>query len=565
MQRLQANSVGYDHEKGGVPIARLLASLVLVWPIFLSTPAALAGAPVIQESPADSRPAGTLWSLIASASLPGVATHLDWQQIRVFYADRHYAPVWTHGDQLRHEAWFAIDQLARADDDGLFPDEYHINEIRLCLEDSAGPGSDALELLLTDGLLRYISHIRSGRLDPRTVDTEWHIPPPVVDPVAELAAITASPSIQNALQQLIPHHRGYRRLRGLLQSLRALESTGGWPAVPPGTALERGGYDQRIHVLRHRLMLSGYQADFDYRNTYHFDASLESAVREFQSAHGLDADGIVGRRTLAALNVPVNERIQQVLLNMERWRWMPDELGERYLLVNMAGFDLQAVEYDETVMHMRVIIGRPYRETPAFVGEMRYLVFNPYWNVPHKLATLDLLPKQQADPDYLANKGFRVYANWSKGAPELDPGDIEWLNYTAETFPYRLIQDPGKANSLGRIKFMLPNPYAVYLHDTPSRHLFDRSVRTFSSGCIRVEEPVRLANFVLSDGMEVTTPDVLEAIDSGKNHSVALPRVMPVYMLYQTAWVDDEGRAHFRDDVYGRDVLVLRAWSSVAG
>jgi murein L,D-transpeptidase YcbB/YkuD len=318
-------------------------------------------------------------------------------------------------------------------------------------------------------------------------------------------------------------------------------------------------------VLRHRLMLSGYLSGFDYRDTYHYDAELERAVREFQSAHGLEADGVVGRKTLAALNVPVDERIQQIQLNMERWRWMPDDLGERYLLVNMAGFELQAVENDEAVMDMRVIIGRPYRSTPAFLGTMRYLVINPYWNVPHKLAVLDLLPKQQADPDYLPGKGFRVYAGWGKDAPELDPGDIDWSSYTAENFPYRLIQDPGEVNSLGRIKFMLPNPYAVYLHDTPSRHLFNRPVRTFSSGCIRVAEPVRLANFVLNDGRDYMTPDVLEAISSGENQIVSLPRVVPVYMLYQTAWVDDEGMAHFRDDVYGRDFLVLRAWSSAAG
>jgi murein L,D-transpeptidase YcbB/YkuD len=563
MQIRQSNPVCYRHERGASLVARLLASLLLAWLVFCGMPAALAATPAHQEPVADTLPAGSLRALITTAPLSVATSQLDWALIRDFYEGRDFAPVWTDGNTLRNEAWFAIDRLARADEDGLFPDEYHVDEIYRGIGESVAV--DSLELYLTDGLLRYIRHMRRGRLDPLTADTEWHIPPPAVDPVAELAGIVASPSIQDALQELIPRHSGYRRLRSLLQSLRSLGSMGGWPVVPPGASLERGAYDQRIHVLRHRLMLSGYLSGFDYRDTYHYDAELERAVREFQSAHGLEADGVVGRKTLAALNVPVNERIQQIQLNMERWRWMPDDLGERYLLVNMAGFELQAVENDETVMDMRVIIGRPYRSTPAFLGTMRYLVINPYWNVPHKLAILDLLPKQQADPDYLPGKGFRVYAGWGKDAPELDPGDIDWSSYTAENFPYRLIQDPGEVNSLGRIKFMLPNPYAVYLHDTPSRHLFNRPVRTFSSGCIRVAEPVRLANFVLNDGRDYMTPDVLEAISSGENQIVSLPRVVPVYMLYQTAWVDDEGMAHFRDDVYGRDFLVLRAWSSAAG
>ena len=563
MQIRQSNPVCYRRERGTSLVARLLAPLLLAWLVFCGMPAALAATPAHQEPVADTLPAGSLRALITTAPLSVATSQLDWALVRDFYEGRDFAPVWTDGNTLRNEAWFAIDRLARADEDGLFPDEYHVDEIYRGIGESVAV--DTLELYLTDGLLRYIRHMRRGRLDPLTADTEWHIPPPAVDPVAELAGIVASPSIQDALQELIPRHSGYRRLRSLLQSLRSLGSMGGWPVVPPGASLERGGYDQRIHVLRHRLMLSGYLSGFDYRDTYHYDAELERAVREFQSAHGLGADGVVGRKTLAALNVPVNERIQQIQLNMERWRWMPDDLGERYLLVNMAGFELQAVENDETVMDMRVIIGRPYRSTPAFLGTMRYLVINPYWNVPHKLAILDLLPKQQADPDYLPGKGFRVYAGWGKDAPELDPGDIDWSSYTAENFPYRLIQDPGEVNSLGRIKFMLPNPYAVYLHDTPSRHLFNRPVRTFSSGCIRVAEPVRLANFVLNDGRDYMTPDVLEAISSGENQIVSLPRVVPVYMLYQTAWVDDEGMAHFRDDVYGRDFLVLRAWSSAAG
>ena len=544
----------------------LLQRIFFTW-LVLTGAAGVLAEPVGQnDAGALVAPAGTLHSLIAGEALPTPATtQLDWRSIRAFYAARNYEPVWTDGDRLRSDAWYTIDQLARSHEDGLLPGEYHLDEIHLSLDLAGQEAYQSVELLLTDGVLRYLRHLLAGRLEPQAADPKWHISQPTVNPVALLTAATESPPVHDALRQLTPSQVGYLRLKKLLRAYRALDSSGGWPVVPSGEALERGSRDQRVQLLRHRLILSGDLAGYDYGTAFHFDAAVEEAVRNFQARHGLEEDGIVGSKTLAALNVPVCERIQQILVNMERWRWMPDELGDRYLLVNMAGFELQAVEDGEMVMEMRVIIGRPYRSTPAFVGEMKYLVFNPYWNVPHKLAILDMLPKQQANPDYLREGGFRVYASWNKGAEELDPADIDWSAFTPANFSYRLRQDPGKSNSLGRIKFMLPNPYAVYLHDTPSRHLFRRPVRTFSSGCIRVEEPLQLANFALGNGENAVTVDVQKEIDSGENHTRSLPRPLPVYLLYLTAWVDDQGKAQFRNDVYGRDVLVQRACASGTG
>ena len=287
-------------------------------------------------------------------------------------------------------------------------------------------------------------------------------------------------------------------------------------------------------------------------HSFQFDEALESAVRDFQERHGLEADGIVGRKTLAALNVPVSERIQQILLNMERWRWMPGELGERYLLVNMAGFELLAVENEETVMDMRVIIGRPYRSTPAFAGEMRYLVLNPYWNVPHKLAIEDLLPKQQSDPDYLQEKGFRIYASWRKGARELDPGAIDWSSLSADYFPFRLRQEPAGRNALGRVKFMFPNDVSVYIHDTPSKGLFRKPSRPFSSGCVRVEEPLALVSLLLSrQGWDQER--LAAAVASNERQIIILDEPVPVYLVYMTAWAGAPGEIHFQEDIYGHD------------
>ncbi|MGB5306331.1 MAG: L,D-transpeptidase family protein [Gammaproteobacteria bacterium] len=514
-----------------------------------------AGSRILQPGP------GPLSRLLEVADSAIADARLDWPALRAFYSRTAFNPVWTDGKRVLARARDATEILAESDRHGLYPDEYHVRDIESRLQADAQTELHSLELLLTDGLLKYISHISGGRLDS-AADPTWLIRKTPVDAGTVLAAALASGSLATRLEALSSRRQEYTRLGQLLAAYRSLASTGGWPLVPYGPRLEAGMQDHRISILRQRLMLSGDLSDYDYDNTFLFDPVLTSAVEEFQARHGLLVDGVVGKLTLAALNVPIETRIQQIMLNMERWRWLPRDLGARYLLVNMAGFYLQVVEDDRPVMDMRVIIGRPYRSTPAFVADLTHIVLNPYWNVPHKLAVEDLLPKQVADPEYLGKQGFRVYADWSAGAAELDSGEISWSEVNKYNFPYRLRQQPGKLNSLGRIKFMLPNPYAVYLHDTPSRHLFNNPVRMFSSGCIRVEEPIRLASYLLRDKDGWSGAGVQQAIDSEKNQAVTLPRKLPVYLIYLTTWVDDQGKAQFRDDVYGRDALVQLAWQA---
>jgi len=507
----------------------------------------------------------TLARQLETGNFPLQGVRIDWALVRSFYAARGFQPAWHEMGTPLPGVSGVLELIASASREGLYPEEYHLNEIQAGLDMSVLLPQDALDILLTDALLKYIRHLRNGRLNTQSADPQWLIHSVPVDAVAVLQKAIESPSPNRVLAALSPGHRGYQRLRNLLHAYRSLASAGGWPIVPPGPKLEKGMYDRRVQSLRHRLWLSGDVDTLDVIDSFEFDEELEHAVRGFQERHGLETDGVVGRDTLAALNVPVEERIQQVLLNMERWRWLPEEMGSRYLMVNMAGFDLQLVENEATVMDMRVIIGRPYRSTPAFVAEMTHLVFNPYWNVPHKLALLDLLPAQQKDPQYLSRKGFRVFSDWSGDAIEVDPDSIDWSQYNENNFVFRLRQEPGAANSLGRIKFMMPNPYAVYLHDTPAQHLFKRAVRTFSSGCIRVEQPVRLATTLLQGKRRWTDGDVMQIIASRENRAVFLSRKIPVYLLYLTAWVDDAGRVHFRDDVYGRDLLVRNAWNAVTG
>ncbi|MEJ2686552.1 MAG: L,D-transpeptidase family protein, partial [Gammaproteobacteria bacterium] len=268
----------------------------------------------------------------------------------------------------------------------------------------------------------------------------------------------------------------------------------------------------------------------------------------------LNADGIVGPLTRAALNVPAAARVEQIRLNMERSRWLPRDLGNRYVMVNMAGFQLRVLDHGHVVLEMPVIVGKPYRSTPAFSSTLSYLVFNPGWTVPPTIALQDMLPRERRDPDYLNTEGIEVFSGWSKDARRLDPTEIDWSRYGKDHFPFRLYQPPGPTNPLGRVKFMFPNRFDVYMHDTPARELFNRSVRTFSSGCIRVAKPLELAAYLLSDAERTwTVKDVQAEIDTGQTRAMHLPQALPIYLVYWTAWADPDGVVHFRDDIYGRD------------
>jgi murein L,D-transpeptidase YcbB/YkuD len=289
----------------------------------------------------------------------------------------------------------------------------------------------------------------------------------------------------------------------------------------------------------------------------YFDLALQQAVERFQRRHGLEADGLVGRSTRAALNVSPEERINQIILNMERWRWMPRDLGPTHVLVNMAGFELDLVVDRRPALSMRVVVGTPYQSTPVFSEEMTYLEFNPYWNIPHSIASKEILPQVRRDPGYLTDRGIRVFSGSNGGA--LDPWSIDWWSITPSTFPFRLRQDPGRNNPLGRVKFMLPNRFSVYLHDTSSPALFRRTVRTFSHGCIRVEKPAELAAYVLRHNEGWDLERVRSVMKSGARRIVTLKQPVPVHLTYATAWAADDGTVQFRNDVYGRDSLLFKA------
>ncbi|HKJ10187.1 MAG TPA: L,D-transpeptidase family protein [Gammaproteobacteria bacterium] len=502
------------------------------------------------------RTAEALRYQLTSAARSWGGSAFGWADLDAFYKQRRYRPVWCGPAGLNQRARVLIAALRHAGREGLDPGDYHINGAEAQCARQRPAAAAWVDILLTNSFFGYSRDVSTGRPELRETDPKWFIPTPSVAPVKLLESALSSPGgLARVLRNLPPPDPGYRRLRAALARYRAFAARGGWPDLPPGSSLKEGMRDPRVALLRQRLRLSGDLSDNAAApHPKRFGPPLQAAVERFQQRYGLDADGVVGPLTRAALNVPAAARVEQIRLNMERWRWLPRDLGARYVMVNMAGFQLRVADHGHVVLEMPVIVGKPYRSTPAFSSTLSYLVFNPGWTVPRTIALQDMLPRERRNPDYLNTEGIEVFSGWSKDARRLDPTEIDWSRYGKDHFPFRLYQPPGPTNPLGRVKFMFPNPFDVYMHDTPARELFNRSVRTFSSGCIRVAKPLELAAYLLSDAERSwTVKDVQAEIDTGETRAVHLPRPLPIYLVYWTAWADADGVVHFRDDVYGRD------------
>ncbi len=476
-----------------------------------------------------------------------------------FYAGRGFAPAWV-GELSARRIEELETAIRLAADHGLDPADYHLRAIvRLTRGPSSVTALADLELLASDAFVALGSHLLRGRSDPGGLDHEWLVRRRSADLEAVLAEAVASGRVAGALYGLAPHDPRYAWLVAAAAPLRESAEGRGWSTVPAGPRLELGVRDPRVAVLRARLAASEDLVP-DPATGDLFDVSLDAAVRRFQARHGLVVDGIVGRATLAALNVPVEERIRQVDVNLERWRWLPADLGERHIEVNVPAYDLRVVEHGAIVRRHRVIVGLEDRETPMVSGLLTEVVLSPYWNVPASIAGRDLLPQILRDPGILAAQGFVLFERGTDQA--VDPLTVDWPSVAdpaAFSARYRLRQDPGPLNALGRVKFTFSNGHSIYLHDTPAQHLFERQARDFSSGCIRVQNAMDLAVYVLADQPDWTTSRIEEAATSGIEVAVPLARGMPVHLMYWTAWVDEDGILQFREDVYGRDEIVRRA------
>ena len=490
-----------------------------------------------------------------------------------YYESSQFEPQWL--DPARLDTLIAA--VAELKYDGLEPVDYHVAELQAFRSELRGgkvlpPAEQAdLDLLATDSMMLALYHLYFGKVDPEKLSTEWNFQPRPLDVQSAtegLREAIAAGAIRESFERARPQHPWYQRGRERLREYYAIRDAGGWSALAAGPVLRPGDSDPRVPALRQHLAVTGDLGSAGgpgaaaseaplppYDTTY--GAELEAAVKHFQDRHGITADGIIGAGTLAALNVPVASRIDQIRVNMERARWVMHELKGDFVLVDVAGFDVSWFHGDEPVWTSKVIVGRPYRETPIFKSLITYVVFNPTWTIPPGILVKDKLPVLKKDPGYLQRNHIRVID--SKGR-EVDPSSVNWKAYGPGRLPpYQLRQDPGDDNALGLVKIMFPNPYSVYLHDTPSKSLFDKDERTFSSGCIRVQKAFELAELVLADPARWNSAAIADVVAEKATRTVNLATPVPVLILYWTAQPTVDGRVIFRNDVYGRDPPTLAA------
>ena len=475
------------------------------------------------------------------------------------YERRGFEPAWSGLHRLE-----SLIELVRATAaDGLDPEDYHLSGLER-VRDRLVNGRElnaveraALDIAMTDSLIRLGYHQRFGKVNPHELDPTWNFSRELRgrDPATVIQGAIDAPSLTEFRDSVFPRVPLYRQLQSVLAEYRKIAAAGGWPQVPAGPTLRPGDADDRLEVLTQRLAVTGDLANGARVDLSTYGGELERAVRNFQERHGLDADGIIGPATLAALNFSVEKRVDQLRVNLERARWVLDNLEDDFVIVNIAGFRAYVFRDRQEAWSTRVMVGKTYRKTPVFRSTMKYIVFNPTWTVPYSIATKDLLPAIQRDPQYLANRNFVVK---DRNGEILDPASVDWTSLNRRNFPYTLVQQPGTNNALGEIKFMFPNEYAVYLHDTPSKSLFGRSARAFSSGCVRVEHPFNFAEVLLGpDGWDAKR--VQQERMRRETKSVFLSKPMPVLLLYWTAEVGGDGQIHFYEDVYERDQAVLDA------
>ena len=529
------------------------------------------------------------WLIEGARHVAGEVRLRHIRNLEPFYLKRDYQPIWLDSYQLRPEARELLQLLRETAVDDWRQYGYSLETLeRETLRLSNIPEqATAIEVLLSDAFITYAQQALNDELLPDTGEGDH--------PIRKVANIDV-PSIseeevinllheavrQNHLNDLVsslaPQHEGYRRLRTELDRYRRIDRSGRWMVLPADLTLAAGDHHRLVPYLRWLLDEYGdlpkgalnwlFNSDknalqwpakhevVDLNEVrFLFDGPLRDAVMSFQQRNKLEATGEIDEPTVKMLNIPPHQVAQRIALNMKRWRHLPENLGERYVMVNMADFHMNLMNRGKSELDMKVIIGKPNRRTPVMTDTIRLIEIAPTWTVPTRIASSYLLPKLKRNPAYLQQKGFDVM-QWRDGALVHVPSqDIDWKRYSARYLPYTFVQRPGKDNALGTVKFLFPNPQDIYLHDTSQPELFSLDERALSSGCVRVEKPRLLAEKLLrsQDGWHRGLID--EAIDHNRTSRIRLKDPVPVYLMYWTTWVDEQGKLQIRDDVYQRDLV----------
>lgn len=520
----------------------------LLLPALAAATMACSGAEAKTETAAS--PSDRLRAVLAQADSTAVLplivgdTLMVSQPVLEFYRRLRFRPAWTNGEDLdRARTLYAA--IGRAEEDGLDPDSYGHDVATRLIEVLEAEGDEALDrdsrvaygadldVVLSEGYMRYASDVVRGAIDADSVGTAWRIPRTDAPGEEILRSVVRGGDPVEIIERLRPATPYYGRMLQALARLQQVRDAGGWSKLPEDIKVEEGDSSGAVMLLRARLSASDdpREAQLARRGAANpglYDRDLRDALRHFQERHAIDADGKVGSGTLRELNHGIDERIEEVRLNMDRWRWLPQDLGRFFVLVNIAGFELEVVENDHAIESMNVVVGKDGWNTPVFADTIQHVVVNPYWTPPQSIMEEEILPAIARDPGYLARNNFERTSTGVR-------------------------QRPGPTNALGRYKFLFPNDDNIYLHDTPADHLFSRVRRDFSHGCIRLERPADLARLLVSKASSHSPASIDGMIATGSEKWIPLRKPVPVYLVYFTAWVKEDGTLRFHHDVYGHD------------
>lgn len=497
-------------------------------------------------------------SLTLNAFTPVAGQAIPNHSVLEAYENRGYEPIWIENKTINMSIYKLVDILEQSYTHGLNPVHYHTEIIKEYLELKRPTPQQLAEMdvITTIALTSYAHDLSNGRYEPQLIDPNWQLDSPS-NSWRDLLYLDTAQDMVNSLQFLAPRSPQYQILQKWLVYYQDLVLKEKDIFVTPGVLLSLGDEGPRVAQLRARLVQLG-DIRFSTRkvNEERFDSRLREALKRFQLRHHLSADGSAGSKTIEMLNVPLDTRAKQIAYNLERWRWLPSELEANRVWVDLTNYTVD-MHLNGELTSMKAVIGTPERKTPVFKGLMTYMVTNPTWRVPHRIARENLLPKLQADPNYLVRHGYKLFSSWSIGAKELDSTQINWKEIQENKMRFRFEQTPDEGNAMGQYKFMFPNKNEIYLHDTPAKHLFNESDRAFSSGCVRLENPAEFAQAITKGSRQYD--EMKKTLKESSNSAISLPIHIPVYLIYFTAVANANGMPEFRNDIYERDPLMEEA------
>lgn len=472
--------------------------------------------------------------------------------VNTFYNNRNNTLAWNN-PKFRNSL---IDTLKNAEAQGLFYNDYHGKELEKMLSNPNDLNQQELiklDYLLTDAFFKFGNHLLNGKIDPKHLPKTWDIPKNIRNQVKILNQAVEKNNLEIALSQLRPTHPIYGQLIASSKEYQNLKNDlSGFEEIEKGKLIKPGMQDQRLLKIQIRLKALGFLRTADTLSNYYSEA-VQEAIKEFQQENGLMVDGIIGNRSIGMLNQGFDKRAEQILVNLERWRWFPRDLGSHHILINIANFQLQVIKENQTIRTHKIIVGRESRKTPIFSDEIEFVDFNPSWYIPPTIKNKDVIPGARRSPSYLVNKNIDVYNSIGQ---KLNPFQIDWSSSAVRSYQYK--QDPGPTNPLGKVKISYPNRYIIYLHDTTSKYLFEGNSRAHSSGCIRVENAVDLAKYLLSDQKQFSSEEIDQIIDNGSTKRIYMDQKVKIHHFYWTAWREN-GKTRFTDDIYNYDEVTYRA------